>query len=609
MTDREQKIYKLQLLRRKKELEEQEIIKQDFPSFAEKYIKITNKKGQSVPLIQNFVQNEIHKEILELQSKGIPPRIIVLKSRQMGASTGIQGRMIKETTTKENRNGFIVSHEDDSTSAIFQKTKYMYDNLDDDVKPLQKASNAQELIFDKPLHYNGNKQGLHSKIEIKTAGNSGIGRSETRQYVHLSEFAFWRGKDSNSPRKQLSGIMQSVPDEIDTWVIIESTANGMNDFYDLCQDAIKGLNGFVFLFFPWYVHAEYEMLLNDWEKEHITETFGEYENWLYKELGLSFEKIKWWRETKRLKCNNDINQMKQENPTTPDEAFIFSGTPIFDIETVAQRKEVLKQKYAKQPPKRGYFLFKWNNPDDKDKILDESIQFVEDERGCIKIYEEPKKGYPYVFGGDTKGDGSDFFAGTGINNVTGKRICTLHGDMDPDEYTHQMYCLGKYYNYALMSIEINFDIYPVKELQRLKYHKQYRRVNVDSSHEDKQDKLGWKTDGNTRPLIISKEVSLIRDNIELFNDVEFLDECLTFVKDKNGRGDAMSGKHDDILMSDMIANQSRDQQTFEVKAEISKTPIDQLTGYYTEDELKDKGYTKFEIRQYLNKKIKPWGNR
>jgi hypothetical protein len=44
-----------------------------------------------------------------------------------------------------------------------------------------------------------------------------------------------------------------------------------------------------------------------------------------------------------------------------------------------------------------------------------------------------------------------------------------------------------------------------------------------------------------------------------------LDECLTFVKDKNGRPDAESGKHDDILMSDMIANASRSQQRFTVE--------------------------------------------
>jgi hypothetical protein len=127
-----------------------------------------------------------------------------------------------------------------------------------------------------------------------------------------------------------------------------------------------------------------------------------------------------------------------------------------------------------------------------------------------------------------------------------------------------MYCLGRYFNYALIGIEINFDIYPVKELQRLKYTKQYFREVVDEISKKRQHKYGWKTDGNTRPLIISNEMILIRDNIDLFTDISFLSECLTFVYNKDGRPDAMPGKHDDILFSDMIANQIRTQQRMKI---------------------------------------------
>ena len=172
------KRYYLELLKEKERRIEKQKAINDYSIFSQKYIKITDKKGKQVPLIQNHVQKEIHNKIEELQAKGKPPRLIVLKSRQMGVSTDTQGRMIKETTTKENRNGFIVSHESASTSAIFQKTKYMYDNLPDDLKPLQKASNATELIFDRPTNYNGPEKGLHSKIEIKTAGKSGIGEAK-----------------------------------------------------------------------------------------------------------------------------------------------------------------------------------------------------------------------------------------------------------------------------------------------------------------------------------------------------------------------------------------------------------------------------------------------
>jgi hypothetical protein len=138
-----------------------------------------------------------------------------------------------------------------------------------------------------------------------------------------------------------------------------------------------------------------------------------------------------------------------------------------------------------------------------------------------------------------------------------------------------------YYNEALIGIEINFDIYPVKELERLGYANQYMRQQTDSTDEEIQKKNGWKTDGITRPLIISKEKVMLRDYIGLFNDVDMLQECLTFVYDKEGRPDAMSGKHDDILFSDMITNEISKQQSFTADFPSPSVPGDkpkEITG-------------------------------
>lgn len=550
-------------------IEEKEVTLETYALYAGKYIKITDKKGRTVPLVQNHIQRLIDVKINELQAAGIPPRIIVLKPRQTGVSTDTQGRMIKETTTKKNRNGFIVSHEDPSTKAIFQKAKYMYDNLPEDIKPLQKASNATELIFDAPAHYQGTEEGLHSKIEIKTAGKAGIGRSETRHYVHASEFAFWSGSDENSPDKQLTGILNAVPDEIDTWVIIESTAKGYNHFKDLWDDAVAGNNGLVPMFFPWYIHEEYIRLVETnkfWaEVGTCNEQTREYIAYLYNDLKLPLERVSWWLWTLKNKCNNNINQMKQENPTTPEEAFIFSGTPVFDSETIQMRIEYLRQKYEKEPPKKGRFSYTWNDPETQDRIKSESIKWVDDPNGPITIYEDVKSGYPYVLPGDTKGEGHDFYAGTVINNVTGNRSAVLHMQVSNSKpYTWQMYCLGMYYNRALIGIEINFNTAPIEELQRLNYPRQYMRQQYDKITKEYQQKFGWKTDGNTRPVIIDKEIDLIENNIELFNDITMLSEALTFVY-VDGRPDAMSSKHDDVLMSDMIGNEIRPQQSFTVQ--------------------------------------------
>ena len=145
------------------EWENTERIKADYRSYSEEYLWITNKQGERVKLIQNAAQIQLDNVIKKLRSEGKPPRVIILKARQEGISTDTEGRMIYDTTTKENRNGLVVAHRSDSTSALFAKTKYFTDNLTEDVQPLTKASNATELIFSEPTHYKGNKSGLNGK--------------------------------------------------------------------------------------------------------------------------------------------------------------------------------------------------------------------------------------------------------------------------------------------------------------------------------------------------------------------------------------------------------------------------------------------------------------
>ena len=127
--------------------------------------------------------------------------------------------------------------------------------MPEDIKPLQKASNARELVFDIPTYYKGKKEGLNSRIKIQTAGTDDIGRSDTHFYAHLSEFAFYKG----NPKKTLSGIQSSVPKVLGTIVLIESTANGYNDFKELWDAAEAGESDFVPMFFAWHDYEEYQM--------------------------------------------------------------------------------------------------------------------------------------------------------------------------------------------------------------------------------------------------------------------------------------------------------------------------------------------------------------
>ncbi len=556
----------------------QELARRDDEYFCKYYIKIVDKKGNQVPFTYNSIQKQIDDKIKELDSKGIPARIIVLKARQEGVSTYTQAKILCHIAKNKNRNALVVAHRDDSTSSIFEKAKYMYRYLPDHIKPLQQASNARELIFDKPPHYKGKAEGLNSKIKVQTAGSDSIGRSDTYFLVHLSEFAFYSGE----PKKTLAGILQSVPNIPGTIVLIESTANGMNDFMELWDMAEAGENDFIPMFFAWHDYIEYQMPVeNEDERIQIMSNLNEYETKIVGLYNLSAEQIKWYRWKLKNDCSNDTDLMKQENPSYPKEAFLSTGRPVFANETVEMRIEELKKLYKEHPPKVGRFSFEWVDPETQDKIKEGSIHWVDDPKGFITIYEDVKKDFPYVIGGDTKGEGGDYYAASAINNITGKRVATMHMQSSNSKpYTYQMYCLGMYFNIALIGIEMNFNTAPLEELERLKYPSQYMRQSYDKINKEIQKKFGWKTDGNTRPLIIDKEIDLIENNIELFSDVTMLGECLTFVYDKNNRPDAQSGKHDDVLMSDMIANEIRPQQRMSVQEtkthDLSKLPEDIL---------------------------------
>jgi len=573
-----------------------ELARRSDEDFFKYYIKIIDKKGNQVPFTLNPIQKQIDDKVKELESNGIPARIIVLKARQEGVSTYTQAKILCQIVKNKNRNALVVAHRDDSTSSIFEKSKYMYSFLPPHIQPLQKASNARELIFDLPATYKGKGEGLNSKIKVQTAGSDGIGRSDTYFLVHLSEFAFYSGE----PKKTLAGILQSVPNIPGTIVLIESTANGMNDFKELWDMAEAGENDFVPMFFSWFDYPEYQMpVADEAERAMIMDNLSAYEENIVNLFDLPAERIKWYRWKLKNDCSNDHDLMKQENPSYPKEAFLATGRPVFANEQVEIRIEHLKKLYKEHPPKVGRFSFEWVDSDFQDQIKEGSVKWVDDPRGFITIYEDVQKDFPYVIGGDTKGEGGDMYASTVLNNVTGKRACSLHMQSSNSKpYTWQMYCLGKYFNDALIGIEMNFNTAPLEELERMRYPKQYMRESYDKISHEIQKKFGWKTDGNTRPLIIDKEINLIENNIDLFTDITMLGECLTFIYDKNNRADAQSGKHDDLLMSDMIAAEIRPQQRMSAGKVVSINMRD-----LSADLIEDLNRASPEMRAYILKKI------
>lgn len=162
------------------------------------------------------------------------------------------------------------------------------------------------------------------------------------------------------------------------------------------------------------------------------------------------------------------------------------------------------------------------------------------------------------------GEGSDYFTGFVVDNITGKQVAKLRREFDEVEYTRQIYCLGKYYNEALVGLEANFSTYPIKELERLGYKKQFVREKEDEYTNKLEKRLGFKTTSITRPLILGQLQKIVLEEVDKINDRDTLEEMLIFVRNEKGRPEAQEGGHDDLVMGLAITYYIREQQTFKL---------------------------------------------
>lgn len=512
-------------------------------AYIENYIKIRNKKNNIVPLVLNEPQLKYYNVIKEMYQQRKPIRIIILKARQMGFSTETEAIIFKNVVTHHNYNAGIVAHKEDSTTNLFNMSKRMLEYLPEDIKPEQKKSNAKELVFN-----NDQGTGLDSRIKCMTAGGKGIGRSDTFTALHLSELAFWEG----DKKITMTGLLQAVPNTPDSMIIIESTANGYEYFKEMWDRAVAGESDFYPLFIGWNELKEYSMPYTGFD---LTQEERE----LKEQYNLTLEQLTWRRWCIKNNCSGDINQFKQEYPICPEEAFLSTGNCYFNKENIINRINT-----APEPLVKGKFTCYY------DGIRIRNQKFLEQEDGNIKIYEYPQKRVPYVLGGDTAGEGSDYFTAHVINNITGKQVAVLKQQYNEIEYVKQVYCLGMFYNCALIGLENNFSTYPTQKLAELNYPNQFVRKKEDQYNNKYEKSFGFKTTSITRPYILGLLQEIVHDNIDVIQDKETLREMLTFIVNDKGRAEAEEGYHDDLVMALAISYYIRGQQDYKKSERESK---------------------------------------
>lgn len=518
---------------------------------------VVDKNQKTMPFFLNDVQRDFSNIINKAKKDYINGiisdiSILVLKGRQQGFTTFVTAYQLANSILNKNFQGFTLADKSDNAETIFQnKAKFVHSQLPYQLKPTEKFNNRKQLLFEK----------INSSWAIDTATKD-VGRSRTINFFHGSECAFW--KDGIQPIQ--AGLGEAFTKNcIKIW---ESTANGYNDYKTMWDSGSH-----ICCFYEWWRTKEYQIaFLKDEDKKLFNKKIDEENGWIYKRLRwlrdvkkISLEQLNWYYE--KYKKYIDKRLIKQEYPCTPAEAFLLSGATAFDTEKLQDRLARINK-----PLKTGYFVYTYDDTKPQGKKISD-IKWVNDKNGYIKIYELPNtpKMTKYCIGGDTAGDGSDYFTGHVLDAKTGNQVAVLKQEFDADLYTKQMYCLGKYYSSlltggrrkeALIAIEANFDSYPIRELQRLGYQNQYVRTRIDDNTQKPQTSFGFKTTVLTRPTIVSNLIAVVREEIDTINDEDTLNELLTIIKNSKGRVEAPEGGHDDQMMGLAIAHEARNQVMF-----------------------------------------------
>ncbi len=283
-------------------------LKSDFIHYASKCLKIRTKSGSVEPFLLNRAQLHIHTEIERQKGETGKVRVLVLKGRQQGCSTYVGGRFYHIVSWNKGTQAFILTHALDATQNLYKIAQRYYENTPAVVKPEVSTSNAKELIFGL----------LDSGYKLGTAENKSVGRSATIQLLHGSEVAFWANASEHA-----KGILQAVPSEPKTEIILESTANGIgNFFHQQWQKAEAGLSDFRAIFVPWFWQDEYK---REVDGEFLATTEEQELTLLY---GLTDEQINWRRyKIAELSVSGQDGEkaFKQEYPCSSQEAFQTTG--------------------------------------------------------------------------------------------------------------------------------------------------------------------------------------------------------------------------------------------------------------------------------------------
>ena len=526
-----------------------------FPDYCRDFLKIQTKEATLVPFEFNRSQEIAWKIILpyvvRMLENGEGAWFIILKARQVGISTLIEAIIDWLTSLLLDRRSLIMAHDADTSSRLYEMFLTYHRHKPDWLKPHTSSSgNAKGLRFDQ----------MRSSVRVITAGSDTATSGDTFQLAHLSEYAKWE-----HPREVMASLTPALPKN--SLVFIESTPFGMNHFYAEWIAATQGKSRLVPIFLPWFNDEGYSL---DSYKGKQVELTGDARYYADK-YALKQGQINWMQsQVETPLCSGDYNIFLQEFPFNDVDCFLSSGTPYFDTKALraldielrtnppeSEECEILNGSISRG---KGSVTI-YDLPDDKDKIKYRYVIAADccEGGGKFSINDDNKRA------GDT-----DYNFAVVWDKVLQKQVAMVRNRFDPDIFATQLFDLWKIYAngidrgyYPLMIVERNNPgqavLMKLKELaskDKIPFSRLFHEGRMDLGSEPSIKELGFRTQAHgesPRFVILQAVQSRIREGISGIKSLAIVNQCMTFVLDKNNKPMAQEGRYDDGVIAMALA--------------------------------------------------------
>lgn len=485
-------------------------------SFRLPLYKIVNKQDETISFRRNPTQEYLEETKKRLKKKFGRVRLIILKGRQAGITTHEAVMWLDQTIMRSNQNVGILAHTDDTRKSIFAKVKFAFKHFPSGIQL------SSGKVFRRP------KAKYDSKYELTLLSNDSRitvvrdPRGQTRSKLHISEMAF-----INNAGDMLAQALPSIPETSD--IIIETTANGFGNDFEILRSKYKDKGDnreWTCLFLPWYMVEEYQTPLDEWEIVALPIELKHLNGPLWNGYTLSDEQKKRYLET--YNSYTDPRKAFQEYPSTPNEAFLTTGNPVFDSSLV---KSLVIPDYTKDDVIEDLYIYRPYRDEQVTYGGDVAAGIIDGDNGCIIVRDRE----------------------------TAELMACYYGICEPSYLCQVIDRLIDLWYWGRIGVERNNHGHAFYEAS--KDHERtsllYMRQTQGKKHDYSTTSVWRETNSKTRPIAMAEYKQAIRKWHITEIDPRIQDELFTFIYNEKMKEVAQTWHHDDGIMADAIGWQMR----------------------------------------------------